>query len=102
VTYEEFEATAMELFGMDPDEAATLAEQMSGEYDLDRIDADSERFWAEAVEYEAVDMALAEYEEPEYEDRYELDPRFPGDEWLDADVEWEMTAETDDSYMETT
>ena len=36
-------------------------------------------------------------EEDDFEDD-ELDPFFPGDEWLEPDIEWEMTAESEEGY----
>lgn len=99
MTYDEFEDTAAALFGLDPYEAAVLAEQMVADgYDLDRTAAESERFWSAASEYEAVDVALADVELPEEEpgievERYRLDSRFPDDDWLDPGDVWEISAE---------
>lgn len=106
MTYEEFESAAAEYFGMDPYEAALLAEQLAGAgWDLDTVDPRDKDMWEEASTYEAVDMALADVELPDdeaYDDYgYELDPYFPDDDWLEPDIEWEMTAETDDTYRET-
>lgn len=92
MTYEQFESAASELFGLEPYEIAVLAEQLvASGYDLDEISVRDKDFWAEASDFEAVDMALADVEDvPE---RYALDRYFPDDEYLDPGDVWEVSAE---------
>jgi hypothetical protein len=89
MTFDEFADTAADLFGFDVTEANTLASQLDDAgLDLESYDADDAEYWAD------VSDALGE-EDFEVD---ELDPFFPGDEWLEPDIEWEMTAESEEGY----
>lgn len=89
--YSDFEDTATNLFGLRGDELAELAEQMDAVgLPLEAVDVDDDLFW------EVASDALEEYYESL--EMYDLDPRFPGDEYLDAGIEWEMTAESEEGY----
>ncbi len=103
MTFDEFEETAQELFGLDAGEARDFADTLeaAGLFP-EEADADDREFWEVASEFvdEFVGLEPEEiyYEAPEM---YPLDYSFPGgDEYLDADVEWEMTAESDEGYGE--
>lgn len=106
--YNDFLHGAQEAFGLTWGEARELYRDMqdalgfnpselgrdalSEFYDV--ADTLVERFYErpefeEEVPPEEVSEAVREVEE----ELYELDPFFPDDDWLDADEEWELTAE---------
>lgn len=95
MTYDEFEATAAELLGIEPGgEARDFADAMDAAgLPLEAFDADDKFFWEIGV-----DVAEPYYEEFEEEvpERWLLDPRFPDDEYLDPGIEWEITTTYDE------
>lgn len=87
--YGDFEETATDLFGLRGDELAELADAMDAAgLPLEAVDAEDVLFWE--IASDALDFSDVE--------QYDLDPRFPGDDYLDAGIEWEMTAESDEGY----
>lgn len=91
MTFDEFEDTARDLFGLTHSEVGDFAETLDqAGLPLEEWDADDETFWEIAS-----DLTDEFFEDIE---QYDLDPYFPGDEYLDAGIEWEMTAETDEGY----
>lgn len=95
MTFDEFDDTARELFGLEPWESADLAERLVAEgVDLDVLDADNEHWWGYVADSEALGEVMGEdfQEDMDYE-RYTLDPYFPDDDYLDPGEFWEMTAE---------
>ena len=93
MTYDEFEYSAAELLGIEPGgEARDFAEAMDAAgFPLEEFDVDDKLFWEIGV-----DVAEPYYEDVEPEERWPLDPRFPDDEYLDAGIEWEITATYDE------
>jgi hypothetical protein len=88
--FSEFEETAQELFGFDAGESRAFANQLdeaglSPEY----YDADDTEFWEVAADF--TDDFFDE-------ELYPLDPFFPDDDYMDADVEMELTAESEEGY----
>lgn len=99
--FREFEDTARELFGLEPGEVRDLADALDAAgFGYKQWDADEPLVWevaADILDFEAMepgDEPHEPYDMPRRE-RWALDPSFYGDEYLDADVEWELTAETD-------
>ena len=89
MTFDEFADTAADLFGFDVTEANELASRLDDAgLELESYDADDADYWADVAD--AIDT-------DDFEDD-ELDPFFPGDEWLEPDIEWEMTAESEEGY----
>lgn len=102
--FSDFESTAADLFGFDAGEARDFADvlESAGLSPDDYRKGDSE-FWEIASEFidEFVGLEPEEIYEYERPEMYPLDRHFPGgDEYLDAGVEWEMTAESDPGYGE--
>lgn len=88
---QEFEGTARDIFGLDRAEAATLAGDMDAAgFSFEEWDADDPLFWEVAS-----DVADEFFEDVEM---YDLDPYFPGDDYLDPGVEMELTAESEEGY----
>lgn len=104
MTFDEFEDTARELFGFDAGEARDFAETLeAGGLFLEEADAGDREFWEVATEF--IDPYVEDYyTETEDDDGelYPLDPSWPDDEYLEPDIEWEMTAESDEGYGEDT
>lgn len=99
--YADFEYHAMEYFGLTGDEVAVLLDGIEAAGGTIRgVDEDDRSFWADLSQSDALDDALG-IEPEEYEEMYDLDPYFPDDDYLDAGVEWEMTAESIEGYGET-
>lgn len=91
--YSTFESHAEEYFGFDKGQSAELAHILdSAGLNLEEWSVRSKDFWELASEF--IDPFLEEAE-PE---QYALDPMFPGDEYLDADDEFELTAESVEGY----
>lgn len=91
--YETFERKTEELFGFDKGQTAELATILDeAGLRLEEWDARSKDFWELAAEF--TDEFFQEEEFP-------LDPYFPGDEYLDAGDEFELTAESIEGYGET-
>jgi hypothetical protein len=99
VTFDEFEDAAAELFGMDAGEARDFANTLeSAGLFPEEVDEGDREFWEVASEF--IDEYVGVDAEEIYEESYPLDYSFPGDEYLDAGVEWEMTAESEEGYGE--
>jgi len=82
--YREFESDARDYFGLNKDEVAELASEMAlAGFDTRGWQRDDPLFW---------DIA-ADLVEVEPEEEWDLDPTFPDDDYLDADEEWELTAD---------
>lgn len=98
MTFDEFEDTARELFGFDAGESRDFADTLeaAGLFPAE-ADADDRTFWE--IASELTDEFFEDVELPE-EEMYPLDPRFPGDEYMEAGIEWEMTAESIEGYGE--
>ena len=86
--FDDFAEDARDHFGLNAQEAAELLERLEEE-GFDLYD-DSLKDWGPEA-FDALDdiIDFDQYEESEFE----LDPYFPDDDWLDAGVEWELTAE---------
>lgn len=102
--FKDFESLAAEYFGIEPGgEARDFADaiEASGQ-PLRGVDTDDSEFWIHAAD------VLDAFVEPYYDEaihepieRYPLDRHFPGgDEYLEAGIEWEMTAESEEGYGE--
>ena len=90
--YADFEYHAMEYFGLTGDEVAVLLDGIEAAGGTIRgVDADDKSFWADVANSDVLDEALG-IEGEEYEEMYDLDPRFPDDDYLDPGEEWEITA----------
>ena len=95
----DFDYYAREYFGLDKPEARELLLQFEESGGTIRgVDATDKDFWADLAHSDAFDTVIEE-QEYEPEERWSLDPYFPDDEYLEPDIEWEMTAE---GYLETT
>lgn len=94
--FRDFEDRAAEFFGIEPGgEARDFAAALEADgLTLRGVDPDDRDFWIAAS-----DSIDAFVEAPELE-RYPLDPYFPHDAYLDPDIEWEMTAESEEGYGE--
>lgn len=109
--FDAFAADAAELFGLDENEAADLLATMEDVFGFDDATDTLHAYAIEAtdvldavVDFDAIE--LAEDEELEDEDGgdhddgvaswYDLDPDWEGDNWLDADTWFELSA----YYME--
>lgn len=92
--FRDFEDTAREMFGLDAGETRDLADALDAAgFNYRQWDADDPLVWeiaSDILDFEDVDEAP--YEPVE---RWPLDPRFRDDEYLDADVEWELTVESE-------
>jgi hypothetical protein len=87
--FDDFAEDAATHFGLNAQEAADLLEHLEEQ----GFDLDDDRLtdWGpEAVE--ALDDIIEWDDYGEFSE-FELDPYFPDDDWLDAGVEWELTAE---------
>jgi len=85
--YRDFERDARDYFGLDKNEAVILAARMSeAGFDTREWRRDDPLFWDIAAD-------LAEIAPEEEEEEWPLDPMFPDDDYLDADEEWELTAD---------
>ena len=92
--FRDFEDTARDLFGLEPGEVRDLAEALDAAgFDYRQWDADESLVWE--IASDILDFDDVELEEPEPVERWPLDRHFPHDEYLEPDVEWELTAETD-------
>jgi len=89
--FRDFEATARDVFGLEPGEVRDLADALDAAgFNYKQWSVDEPLVWevaSDILDFEAM--------EPEVEERWPLDRRFPHDEYLEPDVEWELTAETD-------
>lgn len=95
MTFDEFTDEARELFGLDAGEASELADSLDqAGFPLEEFDSDDSLLWE--VASDLTDEFFDDYEE------YDLDPYFPDDEYLEPDIEWELTAETEPGYGEKT
>lgn len=98
--FRDFEDTARDLFGLEPGEVRDLADALDAAgFDYKQWDADEPLVWeiaADILDFDAMveDMPHEPYDMPRRE-RWALDPSFIGDEYLDAGVEWELTAESE-------
>ena len=82
--YRDFERDAAEYFGLNKSEAALLSlEMVEAGFDTRGWKRDDPLFWDIAA-----DLVVVEPEE-----EWPLDPTFPDDDYLDADEEWELTAD---------
>lgn len=89
--FRDFEDTARDLFGLDGGESRDLAEAMDAAgFNTRAFDVDDPLFWEIAADVLDFDDVEAEPVE-----RWPLDSRFYHDEYLEPDVEWELTAETE-------
>lgn len=113
--FDSFAAEAADIFGMTENEAADLlAELEDAGFDVEQ-DSLHDEFWSdmalevqdEVQDFDDVELPDDDSSEPDddrydgedydYADdvdvEYELDESWPDDEWLDADVEYEVTGD---------
>jgi len=84
--YRDFEKDVRDVFGFDKSEARALADELSAAgFDTRHWPRDDPLFWDIAVELATT--------KPEPEEEFPLDPHFPGDAYIDAGEEWELSAD---------
>lgn len=94
MTFDEFETTASELFGLEAGEVRDFADVLDAAgLPFEGFDVDDRQYWEIAS-----DLTDEFYEDIEVAERYPLDRYFPDDDYLDPGDLWEFTAE---AYVET-
>lgn len=93
--FDRFADDALEHFGLNEEESADLLDALDLQ-GFDPYEGDRLRDWMPEA-FDVLDdiTDLDQYDEGWWE--YDLDPYFPEDDWLEAGVEWELTAEYEEA-----
>jgi hypothetical protein len=97
MTFDDFAEVAGGLFGLEGGELNELASLLDAAgAPLEAYEWDDKDFW-ELASDAGEEILEGDYTDEDFE-RYPLDRFFPGDEYLEPDIEWEITAESEEGY----